>query len=33
VQCVDVRREGNVLAGHSITLQRLSRPIGRESSC
>jgi hypothetical protein len=33
VQCVDVRREGSVLAGHSITLQRLSRPIGRESSC
>jgi hypothetical protein len=33
VQCVDVRRDGSVLAGHSITLQRLSRPIGRESSC
>ena len=24
---------GTVLAGHSITLRRLSRPIGRESSC
>lgn len=33
VQCVVVRREGSVLAGHSITLLRLSRPIGRESSC
>jgi hypothetical protein len=33
VQCVEVRRDGSVLAGHSITLQRLSRPIGRESSC
>ena len=33
VQCVDVRRNGSILAGHSITLQRLSRPIGRESSC
>ena len=33
VQCVDVRRDGSVLAGHSITLQRLSRPIGREGSC
>jgi hypothetical protein len=33
VQCVVVRRTGSVLAGHSITLRRLSRPIGRESSC
>lgn len=33
VQCVVVRREGSVLTGHSITLRRLSRPIGRESSC
>ena len=33
VQCVVVRREGSVLAGHSITLLRVSRPIGRESSC
>ena len=33
VQCVLVRRKGSLLAGHSITLLRLSRPIGRESSC
>lgn len=33
VQCVVVRRKGSLLAGHSITLLRLSRPIGRESSC
>jgi hypothetical protein len=33
VQCVVVRRSGSLLAGHSITLRRLSRPIGRESSC
>jgi hypothetical protein len=33
VQCVEVRRTGSVLAGHSITLLRLSRPIGRESAC
>jgi hypothetical protein len=33
VQCVVVRRKGSVLAGHSITLRRLSRPIGRQSSC
>jgi hypothetical protein len=33
VQCVVVRRKGSLLAGHSITLRRLSRPIGRESSC
>jgi hypothetical protein len=33
VQCVVVRRKGSVLAGHSITLLRLSRPVGRESSC
>lgn len=33
VQCVVVRRDGSLLAGHSITLLRLSRPIGRESSC
>jgi hypothetical protein len=33
VQCVVVRRAGSLLAGHSITLRRLSRPIGRESSC
>jgi hypothetical protein len=33
VQCVVVRRKGSLLTGHSITLRRLSRPIGRESSC
>lgn len=33
VQCVLVRRSGNVLAGASITLLRLSAPIGHESSC
>ncbi len=33
VQCVLVRRAGNVLTGASITLLRLSAPIDRESSC
>jgi hypothetical protein len=33
VQCVLVRRSGNVLAGVSVSLLRLSAPIGRESSC
>ena len=33
VQCVDVERGGTVLAGRVVTLRRLSRPIGRESSC
>jgi hypothetical protein len=33
VQCVVVRRKESLLAGHSITLLRLSRPIGRQSSC
>lgn len=33
VQCVTVRRTGNVLAGRSITVLRISAPIGRESSC
>lgn len=33
VQCVLVRRSGTVLAGASVTLLRLSAPIGRESSC
>jgi hypothetical protein len=33
VQCVVVQRGGSVLTGHSITLRRLSRPIGRQSSC
>jgi hypothetical protein len=33
VQCVLVRRRGNVFAGTSVTLLRLSAPIDRESSC
>ena len=33
VQCVLVRREGNAVAGMSISLLRLSAPIGRQSSC
>lgn len=33
VQCVEVRRGGNVAAGLSIELRALSRPIERESSC
>jgi hypothetical protein len=33
VQCVLVRRTGNVFAGASVTLLRLSAPIDRESSC
>jgi hypothetical protein len=33
VQCVLVRRTGNLFAGASVTLLRLSAPIGRESSC
>ena len=33
VQCVLVRRQGNVLAGTSVSLLRLSAPIDRESSC
>lgn len=33
VQCVLVVRTGSALTGPSVTLQRLSAPIGRESSC
>jgi hypothetical protein len=33
VQCVLVRRKGNVFAGTSVSLLRLSAPIPRESSC
>ena len=33
VQCVLVKRTGNVFAGVSVSLLRLSAPIGRESSC
>jgi len=33
VQCVLVRRKGNAIAGSSVSLLRVSAPIGRESSC
>jgi hypothetical protein len=33
VQCVLVRRDGNAIAGSSVSLLRLSAPIGRQSSC
>jgi hypothetical protein len=33
VQCVDVRRGGNVLTGRTVSLRRLSAPIGRQSAC
>ena len=33
VQCVLVRRTGNVLAGMTVSLLRVTAPIGRESSC
>jgi hypothetical protein len=33
VQCVLVRRNGSAFAGMTVTLLRLSAPIGRESSC
>jgi len=33
VQCVLVRRDGNAIAGASVSLLRLSAPIGRETSC
>jgi hypothetical protein len=33
VQCIDVRRRGNPLTGPTVTLLRLSAPIGREASC
>ena len=33
VQCVEVQRTGNVLAGRGINLRRLSVPIDRQSSC
>jgi hypothetical protein len=33
VQCVDVERTGNVLAGREINLRRLSLPIDRQGSC
>lgn len=33
VQCVEVHRKGSVLAGRSVTLLRISAPIGNEASC
>jgi hypothetical protein len=33
VQCVEVRRAGDVIHGMSVELRALSRPIPRESSC
>jgi len=33
VQCVVVRRGGSALAGRTVTLLRISAPIGNESSC
>lgn len=33
VQCVLVRREGNVFAGTTVSLMRVTAPIGREASC
>lgn len=33
VQCVTVRRQGSPLTGPTVTLLRLSAPIGREASC
>ena len=33
VQCVLVRRKGNVFAGMTVSLLRVTAPIGRESSC
>jgi hypothetical protein len=33
VQCVEVRRTGDVLTGPGVTLLRLSAPIGREAGC
>jgi hypothetical protein len=33
VQCVRVRRRGNPLTGPTVTLLRLSAPIGREAPC
>ena len=33
VQCVLVRRKGNVFAGTTVSLLRVTAPIGREASC
>jgi len=33
VQCVAVRRKGNVISGISVSLTAISRPIGRTAAC
>jgi hypothetical protein len=33
VQCVEVQRAGSAFGGRTITLRRLSAPIGRQSGC
>jgi hypothetical protein len=33
VQCVGVRRTGNVISGFTVAVTSVSRPIGREASC
>ena len=33
VQCVEIRRTGNVLSGPSVTVTGLSEPIDREAAC
>jgi hypothetical protein len=33
VQCVEVHRGGSALSGRSVTLLRISAPIGNEASC
>lgn len=33
VQCVDVRRGGDVIVGLTVELRALSRPIGHEAAC
>ena len=33
VQCVEVRRGGSAVAGRTVTLLRISAPIGNEASC
>lgn len=33
VQCVEVHRGGSALAGRTVTLRRISAPIGNEASC
>lgn len=33
VQCLEVHRGGNALTGRTVTLLRISAPIGNESSC